>query len=1006
MHAPTQPTCGLKTYDFFISSESLAFAVVGVANVIDEGSRPHTPTRLYLRAAPRRIMIRSLCKPAAFVATLPAGCLPAPPDYSMIALGQECSTHVVDCGRLNDGFVEWVRKAEGELADVCSLDGKAREAACCREKGPRFAMKPAMGQVASRLPRVSAVTAAWRVVAAWLLQLLRALAVTLDPGGRQDSRAQSMIIRIIWRFRRHRWANLGAHVDADAFRNWFDNIQRDRLLTKQYVVILRLEADQRAKTAGKCDLEARRRSWQAWLQEGPAKGLGRQPRMSRIVGGWVPSPVGRATLAGEIDEESPEITLQGSEMNVDELSEMPLHSQQEVEQEAKSWAAVWQSNAHPPGPVWPAIMGQLMPPLCVTAALHACATFPAGTGLGWDNMHPRALKRISVEAIMALLRIFVFAELLGQWPQMIGIVIIALLPKAGGGNRPIGLCPSLIRVWMRIRLPVAQAWQAANDRPYFFAGEAKGADVAAWKQAARAEISAYDSLGHLLALLDIVKAFDGVPWDWLVKQATAKGYNLWLLRLSLAVYALVLTIRVGKCYSVLVAAMCGITAGGALATTELRVLLIEYLDHACTLSPNAILTVYVDDMTIEAAAREREVVACVSIILQYLVSVMVQLRMRLSDTKCVCCASSTRIGRAIVAAATGLQLRLAPRVTSLGSALGAGRRRNMKVAHARLAGFQSRKKRFRRLRNAGVDTARLMRTGGIAALTFGQAVIGVSNKLLLQQRRAVAAAITRSSGGGDLDVTLALADGGRLGRVDPAFEAHCQPIVFWAMAVWHEWLPRTALSKLISVARARMASAKNVWAKVHGPAAAYVATANRLGWSVQGPLSVLTDDGTRLDFCVDSPAFVKAAVDESVRRWRGRNIGKRLDGTDPDGLGCGPSFSSTYRMLDHRRYTNDEEWGSRERAGLRSATANRQWPQARLYRAGLATTPDCQLCAMTRAMGHIASEDHSTMAPPAGASVLVPTDAAPLGTSVHRIWECAVTNRQRQRLVSPLLRHA
>ena len=48
VHAPTQPTCGLKTYDFFISSESLAFAVVGVANVIDEGSRPHTPTRLYL----------------------------------------------------------------------------------------------------------------------------------------------------------------------------------------------------------------------------------------------------------------------------------------------------------------------------------------------------------------------------------------------------------------------------------------------------------------------------------------------------------------------------------------------------------------------------------------------------------------------------------------------------------------------------------------------------------------------------------------------------------------------------------------------------------------------------------------------------------------------------------------------------------------------------------------------------------------------------------------------
>ena len=70
VHAPLQPTCGLKTYDFFVSSRSLAFAVVGVANVIDEGSHPHTPARLYLRSAPRSIKIRSLCKPTALGAVL------------------------------------------------------------------------------------------------------------------------------------------------------------------------------------------------------------------------------------------------------------------------------------------------------------------------------------------------------------------------------------------------------------------------------------------------------------------------------------------------------------------------------------------------------------------------------------------------------------------------------------------------------------------------------------------------------------------------------------------------------------------------------------------------------------------------------------------------------------------------------------------------------------------------------------------------------------------------
>ena len=225
----------------------------------------------------------------------------------------------------------------------------------------------------------------------------------------------------------------------------------------------------------------------------------------------MPSAIDQAALADCDGDDVAMIEAEGSELRTIERIEMPLHSQQEVEREASAWAIVWQSDAHPPLPLWPAIMGETMPELCVTRAMHACAAFPADTGLGWDNLHPRELRRISTAAIIALLRIFVLAEMLGRWPEMIGIVIIALLPKAGGGNRPIGLCPSLIRLWMRLRLPVAQAWQSMNDRPYLFAVEAKGADVAAWKQAARAECSAYDGLGHALALLDIIKAFDGVP---------------------------------------------------------------------------------------------------------------------------------------------------------------------------------------------------------------------------------------------------------------------------------------------------------------------------------------------------------------------------------------------------------------------------------------------------------------------------------------------------------------
>ena len=131
------------------------------------------------------------------------------------------------------------------------------------------------------------------------------------------------------------------------------------------------------------------------------------------------------------------------------------------------------------------------------------------------------------------------AERLGQWPSLVGWVVICLIPKADGGRRPIGLLPCVVRLWMRIRLEVAQAWQCANDRPFFYAGPRKGADVAALKQAARAELAATSShMDWACGLLDLVKAFERVPHDWLVKQAVKYRYPLIVLRLNLAAYRL------------------------------------------------------------------------------------------------------------------------------------------------------------------------------------------------------------------------------------------------------------------------------------------------------------------------------------------------------------------------------------------------------------------------------------------------------------------------------------
>ena len=284
-------------------------------------------------------------------------------------------------------------------------------------------------------------------------------------------------------------------------------------------------------------------------------------------------------------------------------------------------------------------------------------------------------------------------------------------------------------------------------RPFFFAGIAKGADVATWKQAARAEMAAGSRAEYGIALLDLVKCFDTVPHDWLVRQAISQGYNLCLLRLSLAVYRLLRAVRVGLCYSKTMVATCGITAAAVMATIELRVLFIQFLDYAAAISPLTYLTVYVDDMSIETAGPEGVVSSALIPVLRYIASCATSLRMELSPTKNFCCASRTRIGREIVKALPQLMIRLSRRVTSLGAPLAAGRRRSSLVASKRLRAFRMRVTRFRRLRKVGIDTARLIRIGGGAALTYGQHVCGVSNSLLLRQRRAVAACTVLSRGG-------------------------------------------------------------------------------------------------------------------------------------------------------------------------------------------------------------------------------------------------------------------
>ena len=682
----------------------------------------------------------------------------------------------------------------------------------------------------------------------------------------------------------------------------------------------------------------------------------------------------------------------------------PTSLQQTVDDAAQGWAVEWSSDTPLPECDWPEDLGPLPPKLELGAFREALATVPTQLGLGWDDIHHRALLRLDDSVLLALLRVLFLCECTGKWPSFTSLVIIALLPKPTGGLRPIGLFPWLPKVWAKARRNLALAWEQQVTRPYLYAGPGRGADHAAWKQAARAEhASTIRSAAYGMTLIDLVKAFDRVPWHVVVREARRLGYSLWILRLSIAAYRADRVLRVCGVYSQPITPQRSLTAGSAFATTEMRLVMIHIVDAALQVAPIVCPTLYVDDLSAEAAGGERVVVSQVCAFTLTFCRKVEADHMTVSRTKTLCTASTPSVGARLANGLKEFGIQYHGRVTSLGSAMGSGRRRNATVLNKRLKAFRARAPRFRKLAAAGVCTKRLMRTGGGAALTYGQSVTGVSPYTLLQQRRAAAAVCAPAGGpcGQDLDLALVLADASSTGRADPAFEAHLQPIAMWSEAVWHSWLPLTALHRIVETKLAVLATIpdRNLWHHVRGPGAALIASAWRLNWSVDTSTRLITDEGRQLDLLLDPPVVVRVEVCSAVRRWRDRNIFAKFPHLGPAAHSKGLHLRPLWTALRRR----GPDWDGGHQASLRAAIADRQWPQDRCWTANWAPHDRCVLCVDTNTTARLARHrDGGTSSgggPAPETQQPEPThediSLAPVGTLIHRVCQCPHFQAQR-----------
>ena len=250
---------------------------------------------------------------------------------------------------------------------------------------------------------------------------------------------------------------------------------------------------------------------------------------------------------------------------------------------------------------------------------------------------------------------------------------------------------------MRARAYVARAWEAAHALPCLFGGQGMGAQRAAWEAAFAAEMAGLQRQEHLQALLDLVKAFEMIPHELLAKAAKENGYNLAILRLSLAAS--------GVC-SRKFCAVRGITAGSGFATSELRVLLQGVVERVrSTWSPStASLKLYVDDLTIAVSGWLGRAARLFASVVGFVIGILEnELRLEVSAKKSKIVASRGDAAQAVAARMRSQKLQPAAHSKLLGTGVVGGRRRSTYVMRMRLHQLTKTIGRYHVMRAAGIN---------------------------------------------------------------------------------------------------------------------------------------------------------------------------------------------------------------------------------------------------------------------------------------------------------------
>ncbi len=234
------------------------------------------------------------------------------------------------------------------------------------------------------------------------------------------------------------------------------------------------------------------------------------------------------------------------------------------------------------------------------------------------------------------------------WPQEESKVHTVLLPKPTGGERPIALFRTAVRLACKLISAGTATWMAKQEMPACNTGKGRRAGDGVWRTQMRSFITCEKEHGEVL--IDMAKAFEYVDRKVLQQKAKEEDYPKEALAAALATYGFSRRLVWQKAVSEPLQPRRGIAAGSAFATAELWLMLVGMVRDIVSKWPEVNFLVHVDDVSYGTCAGSREELAdTLAVVHKEVCGLITQgCRLKLAEHKTVVIAN-TEGGAALIA---------------------------------------------------------------------------------------------------------------------------------------------------------------------------------------------------------------------------------------------------------------------------------------------------------------------------------------------------------------------